>query len=181
MGFEVGPRRGRYWDDAKVLDGIIQDYPFNTTGKKERDFENGFASCLMAMQKQFNSDVITQIDKSSTVRSIYCFGKNNRPDMTLDENGIAIEMKFISYDGLRDAIGQGYIYRLRYRFVFIVLIVSESRKEMYLDINAGKEKDLEDILEELASSMNIFTYIVPAFNVKPGIKKCLSFFEATNT
>lgn len=94
MGFESVRRRGRYWDDAKRLNSIIHDFPFNTTGKSERDFENGFAATLMAMKSSFNSDVITQIDKSSTVRSVYCFGKSHRPDMTLDENGIAVELKF---------------------------------------------------------------------------------------
>jgi hypothetical protein len=41
--------------------------------------------------------------------------------MTFDENGIAIELKFINSSGLaglKDAIGQGHLYRLRYKFVF---------------------------------------------------------------
>ncbi len=180
MGFEVGRRRGRYWDDAKKLDETLQEYPFHTTGKAERDFENGIASSLMTMKKHFNSEVITQIDKSSSVRSIYCFGKKHRPDIALDENGIAIEIKFVTYAGLREAIGQGFLYRLRYRFVFLVLIISEERKSIYIDLNSDKEKDLEDTLQHLADNMNIFTYIVPAFNLKPGLKKCISFFEPVN-
>ena len=146
------------------------------------DFENGFASTLMTVKKQFNCQVITQIDKATTVKSIYCFGKKHRPDMTLDENGIAIELKFITYAGLKDAIGQGYLYRLRYRFVFLVLIISEDRKSIYEDLCTGKEKDLEDTLQHLADNMNIFTYIVPAFNLKLGIgmKKCQSYFEPIN-
>ena len=180
MGFEVGRRRGRYWDDAKVLDETLQAYPFHTTGRKERDFENGVASSLMMVKERFNSEVITQIDKSSTVRSVYCFGKKHRPDIALDENGIAIEIKFITYAGLKEAIGQGYLYRLRYRFVFLVLIISEARKSMYLDLDGGKEKDLEDTLQYLADHMNVFTYIVPAFTLNPGVKKCISFFEPAN-
>ena len=124
--------------------------------------------------------MITQIDKSTTVRSIYCFGKKHRPDIALDENGIAIEIKFVTYDGLKEAIGQGFLYRLRYRFVILVLIISEDRKFIYSDLNGGKEKDLEDTLHYLADNMNIFTYIVPAFNIKPGMRKCISFFEPVN-
>ena len=124
MSFEAARRRGRYWDDAKALDDVIQNYPFHTTGKNERAFENGVASALMTMQNRFNSEIITQIDKSSTVRSVYCFGKKHRPDMTFDENGIAVEVKFITYAGLKEAIGQGFLYRLRYRFVFLLLIIS---------------------------------------------------------
>ena len=177
MGFEPARRGSKYWDDAKKLDEMIQSFPFHTTGRNERDFETGFATSLITMRRDFHSDPITQIDKSSTVRSVYCFGKNHRPAMTLGENGVAIELKFITYAGLKESIGQGYLYRLRYRFVFLVLIVSEQRKAIYEDLASGKEKDLEDTLRHLANSMNIFSYVVPAFVVKPGIKKCFGFFE----
>lgn len=181
MGFEAGRRRGRYWEDAKKLDEFFHDYPFHTTGKKERDFENGVAMSLLTKRKEFNAQVITQIDKSATVKSIFCFGKKHRPDITLDENGIAIEVKFVTYSGLKEAIGQGYLYRLRYRFVVLVLIISETRKNVYLAIAEGKEKDLEDTLQHLANSMNIFTYIVPAFRItQPGTRKCIGFFESVN-
>ena len=181
MGFEVGRRRGKYWDDAQKLDHLIGDYPFHTTGKKEHDFETGFASTLMATRSQFSSKVITQIDKSTTVQSIYCFGKRHRPDITLDDNGIAIELKFVTYDGLKEAIGQGFLYRLRFRFVFLILVVSEERRIIYDDLHAAKEKDLEDTLSYLADNMNIFTYIVPAFPLKPGVKKCFSFFGSSTS
>jgi len=180
MSFEATRRHGRFWDDAKELHKMIHNYPFNTTGKNERDFENGFASALMTRRDSFNCQVITQIDKATTVKSIYCFGKKHRPDMTLDENGIAIELKFVTYAGLKDAIGQGYLYRLRYRFVFLVLIISEERKKIYQDLDNEQEKDLESTLQHLADNMNIFTYVVPAFNLKPGVKKCISFFEPVN-
>lgn len=180
MSFEPTKRRGRFWDDAKVLDGIIRKFRFNTTGKSERDFENGFASILMHSEEKFNCQVITQIDKSVSVESIYCFGKNHRPDMTLDKNGIAIELKFTGYDGIKDAIGQGYLYRLRYRFVFLVLIISGDKKSFYSGLGERKEKQLEDALQHLADNMNIFTYIVPAFNLKPGMKLCHAYFEPIN-
>ena len=177
MGFEAVRRRGKYWDDCKKLDGLISNFPFHTTGKNERDFENGFATTLMAVKSSFSSKVITQIDKSSTVQSVYCFGKNHRPDMTLDIKGIAIELKFITYAGLKDAIGQGFLYRLRYKFVFLLLVISEDRSEVYYDLDSNKEKDLHDTLRYLADYMNIFTYVVPAFNLNTGTKKCISFFE----
>ena len=177
MGFEPARRGSRHWDDAKVLDEIIRAFPFHTTGKNERDFETGLATALITMSSRFSSDVITQIDKLTTVQSVYCFGKKHRPDMTLGDSGAAIELKFITYDGLKDAIGQGHLYRLRYRFVFLVLVVSEERRGIYEDLECGKEKDLEDTLRHLSNTMNIFSYVVPAFAVKPGTKKCLGFFE----
>ena len=177
MGFEAGRRRGNLWEDAKRLDRLIKDFPFNTTEKSERDFETGFATTLMATRLSFKNNIITQIDKSSTVRSVYCFGKKHRPDLTFNEDGIAIEIKFVSYAGLTKAIGQGYLYRLQYKFVFLILVISEERKRIYEDLNKREEKDLEDTLRHLAKRMNIFTYVVPAFNVQPGIKKCIPFFE----
>lgn len=176
MGFKAGSRKGRYWDDCGKIDKLIHRFTFNTTGKNERDFENGFATSLMT-EPNLNSSVITQIGKSSTVQSVYCFGKSHRPDMTLDDDGIALELKFVTYAGLKDAIGQGFLYRLRYRFVFLILVISEERSSIYQDIDTNKEKDLRDTLSYLADSMNIFTYVVPAFNIKPGTKKCISFFK----
>ena len=177
MGFEAVRRTGRIWDDAKTLHESIMDFPFQTTGSSESDFERGFATTLMATKKQYNCDVITQIDKNSTVQSVYCFGKKHRPDMTLDENGIAVEMKFVTYAGLKDAIGQGYLYRLRYKFVFLVLIIAESRKVVYEEIENGQEKGLEDMLHHLSDTMNIFSYIAPAFIIKqPAVRKVISFF-----
>ena len=64
MGFESGRKRGMLWEDAEKLDRVIQEFPFNTTGKNEREFETGFATVLMANKSSFNSEIITQIDKS---------------------------------------------------------------------------------------------------------------------
>lgn len=75
-------------------------------------------------------------------------------------------------------IGQGYIYRLDYKFVFLVLVISDKKKNMYYEIANGKEKQLEDILFHLSQNMNIFTYIVPSFPIKKiGVPKCISFFK----
>ena len=180
MSFENSRRNGRYWNDCKTLTKLINKFHFNTTGKNERDFETGFANTLMHDRDKYSCNVITQIDKETTVQSVYCFGKKHRPDMSLDEDGVAIELKFVTYDGLKDAIGQGYLYRLKYRFVFLVLIISESRHTIYEDLCAGKEKDLEDTLQYLADHMNIFSHIVPAYTTQSNQKKCFSFFEPIN-
>jgi len=178
MAFEKGIRRGPIWNDVKKVHDFINDFPLYTTGKTEKDFENGFSTTLMAVKKQFENDVITQIDKSQKVNSVYCFVKNNRPDLTIGKDGIAFEIKYTDYGSLNSAIGQGYIYRLDYKFVFLVLVISEAIKDLYYEIADGKEKQLEDILFHLSEEMNIFTYIVPSFPIKKvGTPKCLSFFR----
>lgn len=71
------------------------------------------------------------------------------------------------------ALGQSLIYRLRYRFVINLIVVSEDYRDVYDNLLEGGEKDFEDILKLLSDDMNIFTYIVPSFKLKNGQK--LSF------
>jgi len=178
MGFEKGVRRGRVWDDANALHQQLLKFPFATTGSNENAFERGFATTLMSTEERYNQEVITQIKKGVSVQSVFAFGKKHRPDMTIGENGIAVELKFIRYGGLKDAIGQGYLYRLKFKFVFLVLILSEDRKSVYESIENGEEKDLDDTLHHLADDLNIFTYLVPSFEVKkPGMRKVIQYFE----
>jgi hypothetical protein len=178
MGFEPSRRIGSLWNDAIKVDGIIRSFPFYTTGKSEKAFEANFSSHLMADSKIFENDVITQIDKTKKVKSVYCFGKNNRPDLTIGEDGLAFEIKYIDYGSLNAAIGQGFIYRLDYKFVFLILVLSEDAKELYYEIAEGKEKQLEDILKYLSEDMSIFTYIVPSFEIKKvGVTKCIPFIN----
>ena len=118
MGFEVGRRRGSMWDDVNKINDMVINFPFHTTGKSEKSFENGFSTAILTNQNNFENEIITQIDKTTTVKSIYCFGKNHRPDLTINNDGIAIEIKFVKYDGLKEAIGQGYLYR----FILIVIL-----------------------------------------------------------
>ena len=189
MGFEPCKKKGIFWEDAKALDSFIENFSFNVFGKKEHDFEIGFAQALKSHQNNFKSKIITQIDKETKVRSVFCFGKKHRPDLILlddknkkldekDKKGvIAVEIKFVKYTGPREAIGQCYFYRLKYKFVFLILIISEEKKNVYYNcIDNEGERDLKDILSLLAKEMNIFTYIVPAFNIKPGTSKCIHFF-----
>ena len=40
----------------------------------------------------------------------------HRPDMTLGDTGAAVELKYITYAGLKEAIGQGFLYRRFYGY-----------------------------------------------------------------
>ena len=109
--------------------------------------------------------IMSQVDKDTIVRSVYLFGKKHRPDLTINDDGIAIEIKYLSgsLDGLKQAIGQSIFYRVRYRFVMNVFVIAEKYKETYIKGANEVEKDLEEIFQDLSSGMNIFSYIVPAF------------------
>ena len=183
MAFKPSRKYGKYWEDVQQLDRYIREYDFHNTSKSEKVFEQGFSSALKVLHERFHTDLVSQVHKNAKVESVFCFGKNHRPDMTFVDNDkqediIAIELKKIDYEGIKTAIGQGFIYRIKYRFVFIVLILPDKCKKTYHGIENGQEENLSDLLKHLAEKNNIFTYIVPAFAInKPGIKKVLSFYE----
>jgi hypothetical protein len=172
MSFEKGVRRGTTWNDLRIIDKIVKECKFNLTLKKEREFENTFATTLTAHKDKITGKIISQQNQETLVKSVYCFGKKHRPDMSIDEDGIAIELKYISdsFDGVKTAIGQSIIYRLRYKFVMNVFIISESNKDVYLKAVNSEEKDLLDIFKFMAEELNVFSYLVPAFTLGPNIK-----------
>ena len=49
---------------------------------------------------------MSQVEKDTTVRSVYLFTKKHRPNLTINDDGIAIEIKYPSgsLDGLKQAI-----------------------------------------------------------------------------
>ena len=180
MGFEKGKRTGKNWEDILFIDSLIKNSDkktngsiMNITGKEEKNFELRFSSLLDANKVKLNGNLISQQNKDTTVKQIYCFGKKHRPDMTINDDGIAIEIKYINdnFDGVKMALGQSLMYRLRYKFVINVIVISEKNKDVYEKAVNGEEKDLEDILKYLADDMNVFTYIVPAFSLKNNQKR----------
>ena len=112
MAFQSGHRRGQVWDDVQTLDTIIKNTRFNLTGKSEREFELAFMSAVAANKDRIKGEIHSQVDKDTVVRSVYLFGKKHRPDLTINEDGIAVEIKFLSnsLDGLKQAIGQSIFY-----------------------------------------------------------------------
>ena len=175
MGFEKGKRTGKNWEDVLFIDSLLKNADkkssgsiMNITGKEEREFELRFSTILDANKGKINGEIVSQQNKDTTVKQIYCFGKKHRPDMTINDDGIAIEIKYINdnFDGVKMALGQSLMYRLRYKFVINVIVISEKNKDVYEKAVNGEEKDLEDILKYLADDMNVFTYIVPAFSLK---------------
>jgi len=91
-------------------------------------------SAVAANKDRIKGDIHSQVDKDTVVRSVYLFGKKHRPDLTINEDGIAVEIKFLSnsLDGLKQAIGQSIFYRVRYRFVINLFVIDEKYKETYL-------------------------------------------------
>ncbi len=168
MGFERGKRFGKVWDDVGFIDNKIKKFKWNLSHSDERGFETAFASVLNDNSEKLNGDVISQVDKDVHVQSVYCFGKNHRPDLTINEDGIAIEIKFLdtSFDGVKMAFGQSIMYRLKYKFVIIIFVVSEANKDLYLGAADGKENEMVSIMKYMAEELNVFSYVVSSFDTK---------------
>lgn len=180
MGFEKGKRTGKNWQDILFIDALIKNGDkkkggsvMNITGKEEKDFELRFSTILDTSGDKLNGKLMSQQNNDTTVKQIYCFGKKHRPDMAINDDGVAIEIKYInkSFDGVKMALGQSFMYRLCYKFVINLIVISEENKDVYEKALNGEERDLEDIMKYLANEMNVFTYIVPAFSLKTGQKK----------
>lgn len=80
-----------------------------------------------------NGQIISLVDKDMTIHRVYLFSKNHLPDLTINDEGIPLEIKYLSgsLDGLKQAIGQSISYRVQYRFVINVFAVAEKYKETY--------------------------------------------------
>ena len=90
MAFQTAHRRGQVWDDVQTLNKIIHNTRFNLTGKSEREFELAFMSSVNANADRINGQIMSQVDKDTTVYSVYLFGNKHRPDLTINDDGIAI-------------------------------------------------------------------------------------------
>jgi hypothetical protein len=124
---------------------------------------------MTANEDKLKEKIISQTNLETSVRSVYCFGKRHRPDLTGNEDGIAIEIKFLgdSLEGIKLALAQSMFYRLRYKFVINLFILAERHKDTHAKAFNGEERDLENILKDISNDMNIFSYILPAFSPTP--------------
>jgi hypothetical protein len=180
MAFEVGRRRGKLWEDTRLLATIMEKEDFNVSGKGERQFEIQISGILKSRQSEFKHPIQSQYHNDTKVASAYFFGKKHRPDLSIDEFGTAVELKFIGKDlqdlnGVKTAIGQAMIYRLRYKFAVNVLVMSSAHKNLYEDAYKEHESDLHRVLRMMADEHNIFTIIRPAFKPHQGIAHSISF------
>ena len=83
----VGHRRGQVWDEVQTLNKIIHNTHFNLTGKSMQVLELAYMSSVNANADRINGQIMSQVDKDTTVRSVYLFGKKHRPDLTINDDG----------------------------------------------------------------------------------------------
>jgi len=117
-------------------------------GKDERKFEDRLAG---ALGLKFGKDLIDQRSKKQPMTSVPLFDHTHRPDMSIGTDGVAIEVKVITSGGsFREAIGQGLMYRVKYRFAIIIWIDPTKNKTYIEAINRrnSDEKKFLSFLEQ---------------------------------
>ena len=192
MSFITGKKQGQYWEDAKRINKLIETFNFYQTGKDEAYFESNLASHFDSHREEFNLKLNSQRAGNSKVNGVDCFGKKHRPDIAFsnkktDEGIIAVELKYANYGKIAKAIGQCMIYRLKYRFVFMILVIPAStiknpknsnrlNIEKYVSISNNKDEELISLCDSLKEN-NIFVFLAPAFKTeKIDAEKMISYF-----
>jgi hypothetical protein len=150
---------------------------FLLKARAEREYEQNVVSYLQS-SRRLRNNLITQVSDEEVDKITHAnlFGFKHRPDVTIGNDGTAIEIKLItSGGGIRDIIGQGFVYRMSYRFVILV-IVDNTEDRNIVDLCSKKNSHEYAFLNYLAEEHNIFSIVGPkshSFN--------LSFFPHIET
>ncbi len=136
--FKASKRNGKYWKDLQNATHLIKKMSLDISGTEERKYEDRLSGLLSV---HFESNFIDQRSLKQVVTRISLFNHDHRPDMSIDTDGTAIEVKMAtSGQSFRDAIGQALIYRTGYRFVLIIWI-DRTKDKTYKKLIEDKTKD----------------------------------------
>jgi hypothetical protein len=152
--FKDGRKKGYYWESLlkikEIVDRLSLDMNYNT----EKEFEDRIAG---ALQPNFD-DFIDQRNTKQTMTRVTLFDHDHRPDLSIGEDGIAIEVKLAkSGESFRSAIGQSLIYRMGYRFSLVIWIDTSKNKRYVNSVKDKKHKEKEFLLA--LEQQNIFSII----------------------
>ena len=152
--FLTGKRTGKHWSNLQKAKNIIEKLSLDIRAIDERKFEDRISG---ALQPNFE-DFIDQRNIQQVMTRVTLFGHDHRPDMSIDIDGIAIEVKTAkSGQSFREAIGQSMIYRMGYRFVLVVW-VDYTKDKMYKTQCSIKDSDEDKFIKQLEEN-NIFCII----------------------
>lgn len=162
LGFASAAKHGQHYDLAIFAAHRLKSVNLLVKGRNEHEFEMTVVSHLQASPR-LNKNLITQIGKDEVkkITQASLFGFSHRPDISIGNDGTAIEIKVISSGAaVRDVLGQALAYRMHYRFAILVLI-DETEERQVVSSCRTKDSRERSLLLELAAAMNIFTIIGP--------------------
>jgi len=150
--FKPSKRTGFHWKNLQKTIRTIKRVPLDIRGDRERKFEDRIAGALTLPFKEF---FIDQRNTKQVMTRVSLFDHDHRPDMSIDTDGVAVEVKVIkSGQSFREAIGQALIYRLGYRFVLIIWI-DTTKNKTYYDLITSRKSPEYKFLKKLEEN-NIF-------------------------
>lgn len=153
--FKPAKRTGIHWKNLQKAIRTIKKIPLDIRGDSERKFEDRISGALTLV---FKDAFIDQRNTQQVMTRVPLFDHDHRPDMSIETDGVAIEVKVIkSGQSFREAIGQSLIYRLGYRFVLVIWI-DKSKKKTYKSLVEDKKSDENKFLKQLEEN-NIYCII----------------------
>lgn len=161
LEFKQAKRIGMHYDLAIEAVNCIRRGKFFLKGKKERDYENNLVAVLES-SKKLKNNIIVKIyeNQPETVTPSKLFGFKNYPDITIGNDGTAIELKVIrNSQSIRELLGQAICYRMNYRFAILV-IVSPEYPEIFSLCSDRKTHEYR-FLKSLANEYNVFSVVGP--------------------
>ena len=162
LGFVPSAKRGQHYDLAIFAVRRLRNVNVLLKGQTERHFEHTIISHLQASVK-LRPNLITQIgvDEVEKITQSILFGFSHRPDVSIGNDGTAIEIKVVSSgQSTRDILGQAIAYRMHYRFVVLVLIDRTPNRNI-VSLCKSKASSEYSLLSGLAKTMNVFTVVGP--------------------
>lgn len=172
LGQRRTSRKGRHYELALEAVKRLKRENFAIKAKTEKQFEYILVSCLNNSSK-LRKNLITQTTENEVekINRSRLFGFGHAPDVTIGNDGTAIELKVI-YNGqsIRDAIGQAIFYRMSYRYAIIVLIDHTNDRVLIESCKTNKSKERQ-FLKSLCDEFNIFS-IVGAVEQNKNIAFC---------
>lgn len=160
IGFVPGPRIGQHYELLKLAMTKLKSVTLSLKLDKENSFESAVAECLRSSPK-LKKNLITQIgeDEVEKISKASLFGFSHRPDITIGNDGTAIEIKLVaSSSQIRDILGQAIAYRTHYRFVILVIVDKTSERSIVATCQDKKGPEYS-LLTYLAEEFNIYTII----------------------
>lgn len=162
FGFVNSRREGIHFDLARFAFKRLKKVNLSLKTNSEREYEQAIVSNLQS-SKRLRNNLITQVSDAEVEKITHAnlFGFKHRPDATIGNNGTAIEIKLITNGtNIRDALGQGLVYRVSYRFAILVLADNTSDKSVVELCRKSSSKEYE-FLMYLANEFNIFSIVGP--------------------
>ncbi|MCK4642838.1 hypothetical protein KAU32_04285 [bacterium] len=153
--FKTSKKRGIHWDNLQKAIRDVKKLSLEMKGDIERNYEDKISG---ALSMQFEKSFIDQRNTQQVMTRISLFDHDHRPDMSIGNDGVAIEVKVIKGgSSFREAIGQSIFYRLGYRFVLVIWI-DVSKNKHYRALLKDKESSEYTFVKEFEND-NIFCIV----------------------